>query len=234
MIPSKRSIFLRKFGRAAGYVVLFLLFSAAVYWISVKIFTINNIVVIGNNIRVQVDEEKLPKTLLLFPASKLRTQLLRENPILDDIQFQIKYPHTLVIVPTLRSAVVRLILPTRDVVVDAAGYVLADTDAASMSLPRLVIAIPVVRIGEKISDRRVTAGIAFITGMRSIMPVSEIAVEDESSLRAKSDKLDIIFPQDAPTETLLATLQMLLSGFRIKGTLPTFIDLRFNKPIIKF
>ncbi len=234
MIKSKRSIFLRKFGRAVGFVVMFLLFSGAVYWTCIKIFTINNIVVVGNNIRVEVDEGRLPKTLLLFPASKLRTQLLEDNPILADIQFQIKYPHTLVIMPTLRSAVVRLILPARDVLVDAGAVVLGDTGSGSMELPRLVVAIPVVRIGEKISDPRVTAGIAFITGMRGILPVSEVSVEDDRSLRAKSGKLDIIFPQDAPTATVLATLQTLLAGFRIKGTLPTFIDLRFNKPILKF
>jgi hypothetical protein len=91
-----------------------------------------------------------------------------------------------------------------------------------------------VRIGEKITDPRVSAGISFITGMRDILSVSSISVEDERSLRAKCDKLDILFPQDGPIAPILATLQTLLSGFRIKGTLPTFIDLRFNKPIIKF
>jgi hypothetical protein len=234
MMKPKRSIVVRKFGRAAGYVVLFLLFSGAVYWISITMFTIDNIVVVGNNIQVQVDEGKLPKTLLVFPAAKLRAQLLKDNPILADVQFQKEYPHTLVIIPTLRSAVVRLSLSAREVLLDEQGTVLADTDASSPNLPRLVLPITAVRTGEKISDPRVVAGIAFITGMRDILPVASVSVEDERSLRAKCDKLDIIFPQDEPTSTLLATLQTLLSGFRIKGTLPTFIDLRFNKPIIKF
>ncbi|MCX6792243.1 MAG: hypothetical protein NT149_04370 [Candidatus Gottesmanbacteria bacterium] len=234
MMKPKRSIFLRKFGKVIGYVVLIVLFSGVVYWFCTKMFTINNIVVVGNNIQVQVDGSRLPKTLLLFPAGKLRAQLLATNPILADIQFQKKYPHTLVIVPTLRSAVARLALVSREVLVDEGAIVLTDTDAASANLPRIVVPITVVRIGEKISDPRVTAGIAFITGMRDILPICSVSVEDEQSLRAKSDKLDILFPQRGSTAAILATLQTLLSGFRIKGTLPTFIDLRFNKPIIKF
>ena len=233
MMKSKRAIFIRKFGKIVGYVFLFVVFSSAVYWFCTKMFTINNIVVVGNNLRVQVDESRLPKTLLFFPAEKLRVQLLAANPILSDIQFQKKYPHTLVIVPTLRPAVARLALVSREVLVDAGGIVLSDTDASSPNLPRLIVPITTVRIGEKITDPRVAAGIAFITGIQDILPVSSVSVEDEQSLRAKGDKLDIVFPQDGPIAPILATLQTLLSGFRIKGTLPTFIDLRFNKPIIK-
>ncbi len=234
MMKSKRAVFLRKFGRIVGYVLLFTAFLGAVYWVGIRAFTVKNIVVIGENIQVQVDESKLPRTLFLFPSGTIRAQLLAANPILADIQFQKKYPHTLVIVPTLRAASVRLIAASREVSLDAGGIVLSDADASSQSLPRLVVPITTLRIGEKITDRRVAAAIAFIIGMRAIMPVRVVSVEDETSLRAKSDKLDILFPQEEPTSALLATLQTLLSGFRIKGTLPTFIDLRFDKPIIKF
>jgi len=230
----KRAIFWRKFGRFVGFGLLFVLFSGVVYWLCIWTFTIKNIVVIGNNIQVQVDAARLPKTLLLFPSATLREQLLKDNPILADIQFQKKYPHTLVIVPTLRTAVVRLTLTTREVLVDESGIVLSDADTASPPLPRLIVPIPVARIGEVIEDQRVTAGISFIVGLRDILPIQSISVEDERSLRAKSGTLDIVFPQEGSTSAILATLQTLLTGFRIKGTLPTFIDLRFNKPIIKF
>jgi len=227
-------MFWRKFGKSVGYVLLFVLFSGAVYWVSIWMFTIKKIVVVGDNIQVRVDEARLPKTLVFFPSHSLREQLLKDNPILSDLQFQKKYPHTLVIVPTLRTAVARLSLTGREVLVDESGTVLTDADASSAPLPRLVVPMAAVRIGEIIGDPRVTAGISFITGIRDTLQIRSISVEDERSLRAKSDKLDILFPQDGSIPVTLATLQTLLAGFRIKGTLPTFIDLRFNKPIIKF
>lgn len=230
----KRATFLRKFGKSVGYGILFVLLSCAVYWVSMSMFTIRSIIVVGNNIQVKVDEAKLPKTLVFFPSAALREQLLKENPILADIQFQKKYPHTLMIVPMPRTAVVRLSLVSREVLVDESGIVLADADVTSAPLPRLVIPIAAVHIGEKIADPRVTAGISFITGIRDTLKIHTISVEDERSLRAESDKLDILFPQDGPIPVTLATLQTIFAGFRIKGTLPTFIDLRFNKPIVKF
>jgi cell division septal protein FtsQ len=230
----KRAVFFRKFGKIAGYGLLVCLFSGMVYWLCSWLFTVKNIVVVGTNIQVAVDEARLPKSLLLFPTAKFRAELLADNPILADIQFQKKYPHTLVIVPTLRTAVVRLSLTAREVLLDGAGVVLSDVDASSPVLPHLVVPLPTARIGEMIRDSRVLAGISFITGIQNILPIQTIIVEDELSLRAKSDTLDIVFPQDAPMSVTLATLQTLLSGFRIKGILPTFIDLRFNKPIIKF
>ncbi|MCX6794275.1 MAG: hypothetical protein NTY06_04205 [Candidatus Gottesmanbacteria bacterium] len=230
----KRAIFLRKFGRIVGYGVLFFLFSVSVYLFGNWIFTIKNIVVIGNNIQVKVDEARLPKTLLLFPSATLRLQLLADNPILSDIQFQKKYPHTLVIVPILRTAIVRLVATTREVLVDESGIVIADADASCPVLTQLVVPLQAVRIGETIADPRVIAGISFLKGIRDILPIRSISVEDERSLRAKSNTLDILFPQDGSISAILATLQTLLSGFKIKGTLPTFIDLRFNKPIVKF
>lgn len=230
----KRAIFWRKFGKSVGYVLLFVSFSGAVYWVSMWMFTIRSIIVVGNNIQVKVDEAKLPKTLVFFPSAALRVQLLKDNPILADIQFQKKYPHTLVIVPMPRTAVVRLSLVSREVLVDESGIVLADADGTSAPLPRLVIPLTAVHIGEKIADPRVTAGISFITGIRDTLKIHTISVEDERSLRAKSDKLDILFPQDGDIRVTLGTLQTIFAGFRIKGTLPTFIDLRFNKPIVNF
>jgi Cell division protein FtsQ len=230
----KRVLFLRKFGSVVRYSVVFFLLSLVLYWSVYLVFTIKTIVVASNTVKVLVDQSRLPKSLILFPSAKIRAELLTDNPILADIQFQKKYPHTLVIVPTLRTAVVRLNLNEREVLLDESGIVLMDATNTSLPLPRLFVSIPVVRIGETIRDSRVTAGISFIMGIQPMLTIQTIHVEDDRSLRAKSDTLDIVFPQDADMRGTLATLQTLLAGFRIKGTLPAFIDLRFNKPIIKF
>ena len=215
-------------------VMLFILISIAVYWFCIRLFAITNIVVVGKNIRVQIDESRMPKTLLLFPAGSIRGQILHENPILADIQFHYAYPHTLIIIPTLRTPIAYLSIVSRDVLLDKTSMVLGDRDASHSDLPDIRIPISVVRIGEALKDQRVNAAMSFLVGVHDILPIQTITVENESSLRAKSQNLDIVFPQDRSSDSLVATLQTLLSGFRIKGTLPTFIDLRFDKPIVKF
>ena len=190
--------------------------------------------VVGKNIHVNVNKEYLPNSLIFFPSAKIRDQLLKDNPILADIQFKKHYPHTLLIIPTLRTPVAFLRIGSRDVLVDKSGIVLADADASSKELPHIIIPLSAVRIGETITDSRFVAALAFLAGTRDMVPIQTIIIENDSSLRARSSTMDILFPQDGSMSAILATLQTVLAGFRIKGTLPTIIDLRFNKPIVKF
>ena len=226
--------FTRKFGAAIAYTLLFILISAGVYIGVVKLFTIKEIKVMGNNIQVVVDQRRLPRTLLFFPSDRMRSEILSQNPILSDIKFEKKYPHTLVIVPVLRSATALIISPSRRVFIDSRGIVLSDADTTPGGLPQISISIPVLRVGEQIADTRIAAILEFTEGIRPLLPIETVTVTDDGLIRAHTGTLDILFTQDIPVRSTLTTLQTLLSGFRIKGTLPTVIDLRFDKPIVKF
>lgn len=217
-----------------GYLLLCTILFFLAYFAVISVSTIRTIEVVGSGLDVQIDEKKLPNTLLFFPSENIRRELLDENPILSDIQFKKKYPNTLVIIPVLRTAVAKLAGAERTVLLDQTGIVLADEGSPSPAIPLLVIPVAGLRIGQAISDPRVTQSLAFLTGVSAIHPVGKISAEADGSLRAKGDKLDILFTQLTDMTRTLTTLQTLLAGFRIKGTLPTSIDLRFDKPIIKF
>ncbi|OGG34522.1 hypothetical protein A2363_04995 [Candidatus Gottesmanbacteria bacterium RIFOXYB1_FULL_47_11] len=211
-------------------ILLFVIFSLCVYIGVTKLFALTSILVIGENIQITVDLKKLPKTLLFFPSEKIRSDLLAANPILGDITFEKKYPHTLVINPVMRSAYAILITPSRQVFVDDQGVVLGDTPGTPPGLPTIRVDAPNIRIGQKIADPRIVAALSFLRGTRGVLPVG-LVEEQSGSLHAVSATLDIFFTQDAIEQTL-ATLQTLIAGFRIKGTLPKVIDLRFDKPVI--
>jgi hypothetical protein len=185
-------------------------------------------------IDIQVDEKRLPKTILFFPSEALRAQLLKDNPILANIEFKKKLPHTLVIVPTLRTASARLISGQREVAIDSNGIVLGDVNPSTPILPKITIPVDGIRVGLVVRDLRVIQSLAFLQGTHDILSIDEIILEDGSSLRARSPKLDILFTQNKDMKEIIATLQTLMVGFRIKGTLPTYIDLRFDKPIVRF
>lgn len=214
--------------------VIVLFISLGVYFAVTNIFAIREITVVGGNIQVNVDEKRLPKTLLFFPAAKIRAEILAHNPILADIRFEKKYPHTLVIVPTLRSAAALLITPSRRVRIDARGIILADSDREDTGIPKIYAPLSVLRIGQEVSDRSVRAGLAFLVGIEPTMPVETVSVLDDGVIKAHTGNLDIVFTQSSDEPSLITTLQTLMTGFRIKGTLPTVIDLRFDKPVVTF
>lgn len=214
------------------YALLFVLLFVGIFILVTRVFSIQEIKVVGTGIAVSINEKEMPKTLVFFPSEKLRKEILKDNPILADIAFQKEYPHTLVIVPILRSAVTVLKVPTRTVFLDELGYVLSDTNATGSGLPVITAPQMTLRIGQKLKDPAVTSAVSFLGAIRPIVPVETITITNDGSLKAHGANLDILFTQDSDIGALSTTLQTLLAGFRIKGTLPKKIDLRFDKPII--
>lgn len=225
---------MRKLRLRIVYILLFVCFSAVTYFGISKLFDIREIRVVGGNIKVSVNEERLPRSLIFFPSDKLRKEILHDNPILADLRFEKSYPHTLVIIPTLRPAAALLITPSRQVLVDSRGIVLADADRRISGLPEIFVSITSLRIGQSVNDGRVTQSLTFLGGLPVSVVIETITITDDGVIRARTGKLDILFTQDSNITSVIATLQTLLAGFRIKGTLPTIIDLRFDKPVITF
>jgi cell division septal protein FtsQ len=223
----------RRYGKAFIAVLCVLLLSALIYRIITRVFSLETIEVVGSDVQVLLDNKKVPKNLLFFPSDTIRSLILKDNPLLSDVQFVKKYPHTLIIKPVIRIPYVILQTDTRSVLLDRTGIVLTD-GTQGMSLPVLHFTPDTIHVGENIRDSRVLTAIACIENMRSYLTVSSVEESDGASIHIKSDKTSIFITQLKPIRETLATLQTLIAGFRIKGTLPMVVDLRFDKPIIKF
>lgn len=224
----------QRIGRMIGYIVLSLLLLSVLYGVLFSFFTLRNIEVIGTGIELVVDQEKLPRSLLFFPSERTRKELISQNPVLADLKITKRYPSTLVITPTIREPFARLYGKERAVLLDAQGIVLADAGASTIPLPRINVPAEGLRVGQKVTDKSVNQSLTFLSGTKDILSSHEFTSLDGGSIRASTEQLDILFTQDADLSTLIPTLQTLLNGFRIKGTLPAQIDLRFDKPVVTF
>ncbi|MBI5449473.1 FtsQ-type POTRA domain-containing protein [Candidatus Gottesmanbacteria bacterium] len=198
-----------------------------------SIFDIRTIEVISGNVLLSINEKELPRNLLFFPSEKLRIQLLQENPLLHDIQIRKKFPHTLTIEPIQRMGAVRLVRGEQTVVLDWQGVVIPDTDEA-VALPKIIQSGEPAHIGQKITDYIVRQSLLFIQHLDARWSVDFVEMRDEESFIVRIGKIDSVISQDADMKVIAATLQTLLEGFRIKGTLPSVVDLRFDKPIVTF
>ncbi len=230
-------ICLRKFGKFIATFFLIIAASASLIWGITKFFTIRTIEVEGSGMQVVVDQKRLTKNLLFFPTEQLRTQLLSDNPLIGDVLIKKKFPHTLTVAAFPRVPVGLLKTSGRFLHVDKECIVIGEGIENSV-LPLLVFdppaGGPVVRIGEKIRDERICQSIAVIIAFGGMTKIDAVTTLDSQSLQVKSGKLYIYITQQVNASEVAATLQTLLGGFRIKGTLPAIIDLRFSKPIISF
>lgn len=224
----------RKFGRLI-FAFFLTIGSTAVLWLTARdLFRIQSVEVVGAQITVLVDQNKINKNLLFFPTQKVRAELLAANPLLKDIEIRKKFPHSLLIIAYMRDPIARLDLPDRQILVDRDGVVLGLAGSIDHALPVVLLPITSVPVGTTIEDARVRQSLAILAGMGKDIAIRSITNVDNSTLLAKTDTVDIYFPQNGETFDKVATLQTLIRGFRIKGTLPKVIDLRFDKPIVTF
>lgn len=224
----------RRFGRLIATIAISILIVFAVNKTLQKIFLIQSIEVIGPHIDVSLDQTKMQRNLLFFPTEKVRQQLLAQNPLLKDVIIQKKFPYTLIIIAIPRVGVARLQVEDSEFVVDSDGVLLGQPSTSDAALPRIDLPLPNGNIKELLGDPRFHQSLALINSLGKDFHVESITVLDTESLVAKIEGTNIYFVQNGSISDKVATLQTLFTGFRIKGTLPKVIDLRFDKPVVTF
>jgi len=197
-------------------------------------FQLTSIELIGRDLTLAVDETRLPKILLLISTSRLESELRQQYPLLAQIKVSKKYPHTLVITADTRTTLAVLSIENAYYLLDREGMVLGETDFPG-SWPQIAVATrEKPKLGMVLSDKKVQQSLRFLGLSKEIFTTVSVTDGDSLSLRAKTGETEILFPQDEDLTGKIATLQTLFSGFRIKGILPTRIDLRYNKPTVIF
>lgn len=229
----RRAFAWRKSGRIVAFTALVLTVSGVFAWAVNSIVTIRRVEVAGVGIAIAVDQTKLPKNLLFFPIEQVTGQILKDYPLVGSVIMKKKYPSTLVITAVPRKPFAIVGVGTETYVLDADGVVLSQYPGQT-DLPIIRIAMSPTQPGSTVSDPVVAAAIRFLRETASVVVVSEIIEFEDSSLRARTDFMSIIFPQHADMPALARTLQTVTAGFRIKGKLPKTVDLRFDKPVVTF
>lgn len=222
--------------RKIGRIILFLSFGATIYFsytFAVKFFRIESIDVVGQNIQVSIDQKKINANLLFFSTEKLKAQLLRENPLIATINITKKFPHTLVIAALARQAIVYYNVPARTIGIDRDGIVVGDV-VPNSKLTHLLVPLPSLPAGSRITEQATVTTLVFLSHLPPELNIDLVEETDAQTLHAKIKNTDIFITQNSDGRALASSLQTLWEGFRIKGILPSKIDLRFEKPVVSF
>ena len=231
MPPLTSSYQIKRSLRTVASIVIVLLAAVGLGWGVNKFFTLQNIEVIGSGIQIELDKNALSHNLLFFPAKQLEQQILRDYPLLSAVSIEKRFPATLIIRVTQRKAIARLLTNGQTYVLDETGVVLGNAPFDA-PLPTLQFDLGTLAIGSQVSDHRVELSLLLVSRVKDVLTIDTVFEKDSSTLQAKAGSTSIFLPQNGDIGTKAATLQTIIEGFRIKGTLPTVIDLRFEKPII--
>jgi len=223
----------RKIRYVTAFLLCLIIFGSVVYGL-MSGFTVERIEIIGDGMIIEINERLISGNIIFFPSDKVKAEVLQNYPQLSDLIIKKKFPHTITIMPVLRKPFALLVTQKASYGIDKDGNVLG-LGVYDLTLPELRIDVPAVVVGMALKDQRVQSALRFLDRSASLVPVSSILVHDDRlSLRAISDKTEILFTQDQNIDGLMASLQTIITGVRIKGTMPKLIDVRFTKPVIQW
>lgn len=217
--------------RFVGSIILLLGITFFIAVLLVRAFTIRDILVDAPGMSIELDKAKFGKNLLFFPAGTFRQELLSTYPLLMDVTFERKFPGTLIVHLVKRPGFVSFESNGNLYELDEYGLVLGSVgDVGGRTL--MVFNIGILSAGNRVGDDRVEAALSFLRAMKNSAQIFRIEPRDSHSLQAKLGNTNIFLPQSGDLSAKADTLQIIMEGFRMKGTLPTVIDLRFEKPVI--
>lgn len=230
----ERRFALRRLRKIAVGTGLIFTICLGVYLIITRGFKIENIEVRNYPAEVIFNREKVTDNLIFFPAEKVRAEILRTNPGLADIQILKKFPRTLVFILVPRSNMARLSSGGSVYMLDRDGVVLGEA-LGSNSTP-LVISESNKRyiVGEQVATTETRSAVSLIAELSDYGLPDMSFIASNSAINGRHESGEILFPIVTDYAQIAATLQSLWVGFRIKGTLPKFIDLRFRQPVVNF
>jgi cell division septal protein FtsQ len=200
--------------------------------IGINVFQVKHIEVTGDPVQVEINQSLFVNNILFFPTESTIRELKLANPLIKNVEIRKKFPSTLEFVIYKRTPIAQLISDGIHSGIDEENVITEAVPAAQ--LPIITISIPLVRIGATVKDPMVVQAVALINKTKSVIRWSSIESYETQSLRARTGQTDILITQTSDLSQVVDTLQTLMEGFRIKGTIPKSIDLRFGKPVVQF
>jgi cell division septal protein FtsQ len=210
-----------------GFMLVLLL-----YILCVQIFKIRRIELVGEGIKLNVDDKKMSQNIIFISTDRIKNDILTEHPEIQYIHISKKLPDTLVIGISTRRPAAHILLLGTTKLVDDQGKIMNYTLPLNQIYP--TIHLNGYNSVEQIDSRIIKRILDLLTYISRYEKILVITIDNSGYYQLKIDKTDIIIPQNMDIYTTETTLQTLLTRFRMKGTVPTQIDLRFDKPVIRF
>lgn len=173
------------------------------------------------------------KNLIFLNEERLIQELNKQNPNLKKIIIQKKYPNTLLIFTVERIPIAQIKKNTLKINVDSDGVYLFEAGNVQ-NLPE-IDADNIPLFENKKADWRISKSLELIENLykNNINP-RKIAVNNKDNQYSVylNDGSEVIVPYETDNSAVAASLQIIISRFRIEGKFISKIDFRSDKPIV--
>ncbi|MCL4338995.1 hypothetical protein M1271_04885 [Patescibacteria group bacterium] len=211
--------------------MVFLSVLIAIY-ISYSLFEVHRIIVISYDTNLKDLDILAGQNLLFMDTERLEKDLLVKNMVIKKIRLEKRYVNTIIVQTELRIPLVHVVSGNVMGDVDSSGiYTL---DAFNSDLPTIQAGgIPIYK--DQKADWRIQKSVDMIVDLNKAgLTVRKIEInnnENYFTAYMKDDSI-VMVPFTADVLSVAASLQVIISRFRIEGKFVSKVDFRFDKPIV--
>ena len=215
------------------FVGLFILLITSLLIYLYNFFTVKRVYVIGNVIPLRGINSLSKENLLLFNNKNVESNLKNKNPSVKNIIIRKTFPNILNITTIRREAIIEITDGKRVLYLDEDGIVL-EINHLNSKLPQIKTTLITFGLGNMADWKMIKAKNLIIELEKKGIFTDKIAVDDNSGnyILKTNNKIEIIIPLKMEINILSASLQLIISRFRIEGKIISKIDFQFEKPVV--
>lgn len=173
------------------------------------------------------------KNILFLNENSISQSLLEKNHDVKTLTLRKKYPDTLEINVYFRTQFVKVVNFNSSVYLDSEGILLSEAEDFP-GLPVIDIQNMVLTQNQK-TDWRVLNALEFVKlGKIADISIERIIIDQNSSTFKMflTSGTQVFVPLSSDPANIIASLQIIVSRFRIEGKFVSKIDFQFDKPIV--
>ena len=217
------------------YFILFLsisllLFALNLFWNSIQI---KKIFIVSPVRQVNGMSVFNGQNIIFFNNNRITDTLLTSNIYLKNINLKKKFPSTIFLDLTWRTPYAEIISSSSPFFVDNQGFPALSEGNLTGTLPQ--INMPRMLVTDKNPDWRVLKALSLLNQLSSSAINCSRLTFDEANSQITvliEDSVELLIPYNFDPARLTASLQIIISRFRIEGKFIRSIDFRFEKPLV--
>lgn len=211
-----------------------LLLSLLLIWIVYSLFMVRKVVVISASDEFNGLNILDKKNLLFLDENKIASFLLSQNKIYLNLSVRKKYPNILLIDTKLRVPVAFLINKGRKIFIDQEGIYIPNLNIAGNIYTEIEVPNLLILNLDNIDWRVLKAVKLVLAGSKNSLTIVKIVLDEPTGLYHLflSGGEEAVSSQEQDPYLIAASLQIIISRFRIEGKIISQIKFQYDKPVV--
>lgn len=190
------------------------------------------------------DEEKiifadlLGENIFLCQTHNFTQKILEKYWQFEQVKIEKKLPHQIIVSLKTRQPFFNMTMEGKKWwLLDQQGFVLQEKEKAFAGLPQVFYSLSLQpAVGQKIEQETIQAIVQMLTSLaqEKLINYQKIMAQENVITLFTTDQLIASFSAQKNMQVQVDSLHFIVRLSKIEGKLPKFLDLRYDKPVVRF